>query len=392
MAKKISKQLFTISFGGWYQRTTLHLSEIYDLFSRGYSNLPLSVAKITSLHQNLNLESAVRENGDLEFVHAFTKDGIEIKYYEDGLYILVIKSDNIVAAHKQLEDYFNQNLAPAISYIFSLGAPTPKVLADIKIVNPVVVYCQTQKFDKSVIDEKEFGPIYNQINSDNCSVYKTPKFIFIAAKDNFQNSHELVEMQIFFREFKDQLERYLNIHRTIWEEIQNIKERPMVKGKNISILREKLDVHQKTINLISSRIDQMSSYIGTRSSVAASLKIEDELNSLFQYKFQTLSNTHTYIQQIWVMTKEYLDSAIQIISDVQSQNSDKTIESLRLITTIGVLSGIIDYFSVENFPSPTFIGISYFLGLVIATWAVNKAISFIYSNIKYKLEFTSNKT
>ncbi|MPM15323.1 hypothetical protein SDC9_61691 [bioreactor metagenome] len=392
MAKEVSQQLFTISFGGWYQRTTLHLSEIYELFSRGCSRLPLSVSKLSALYQNLNFESVTRENGDLEFVHAITKDGIELKYYEDGLYVLTIKSKDIAKAHQKLEDYYNQNLAPAISYIFSLGAPTPKVLADIKIVNPVVVYCQTSKFDKSIINEDEMGQIYSQLSSGDCSVYKTSKYIFIAAGNSFQKSHELVEMQIFFREFKDQLERYLNIHRTIWEEIQNIKERPMVKGKNISKLREKLDVHQKTINLISSRIDQMSSYIGTRSSIASSLKIEDDLNSLFQYKFQTLSNTHAYIQQIWVMTKEYLDSAIQIISDVQSQNSDKTIESLRLITTIGVLSGIIDYFSVENFPSPTFIGISYFIGLVFATWLINKIITYVYSNIKYKLEFTNNKT
>lgn len=385
-------QLFTINFGGWYQRTTLHLSEVYDLFSRGHSNLPLSESKLLQLQQDLNLKSVKRENGYLEFIHAFTKDDIEIKYYEDGLYIFSITSSDIISAHQKLEDYYKNFFAPAISYIFSLGAPTPKVLANIKIVNPVAVFIKEANFDPKIIDQKVFGSIYSQISSPNYSVVKTHKYIFISAKTSFQKNHDLIEMQIFFREFKDQLERYLNIHRSIWEEIQDIKERPMVKGKSISKLRDKLDSYQKTINLISSRIDQMSTYVDTRASIAAALKVETELNSLFQYKFETLTNTHAYIQQIWNMTKEYLDTAIQVISDVQSQSSDKTIESLRLITTIGVLAGIFDYFSVESFPTFTIFGVIYFFGLIIATWLINKLVSFIFDNIKYRLEFSSNKT
>lgn len=384
--------MFTITFGGWYQRTTLHLSEVYDLLDRGHSNLPLSPQKLLEYHQKLNLKSVCRENGYLEFVHAFTNDGIEIKYYEDGLYIFSIKSENIESAHKKLESYYNDFFGPAISYIFSLGAPTPKILADIKITNPTVVFIQDTKFNQSQIDTKQFGEIYSQITSPKYSVFKTPHYIFIASPNSFQKTHELVEMQIFFREFKDQLERYLNIHRTIWEKIQSIKERPLISGKLVGQLRNDLDAHQKTINLISSRIDQMSTYVDTRANIAAQLKIEDELSSIFQYKFETLSNTHVYIQDIWVMTKEYLDTALQVISDVQDQNSDKTLESLRLITTMGVFAGILDYFAKDSFPSFTPIGVGYFIILVVGTLIINKLITYIYQNIKYRLEFSGNKT
>jgi len=384
--------MFTITFGGWYQRTTLHLSEVYDLLDRGHSNLPLSTQRLLEHHQKLNLKSVRRENGYLEFVHAFTNDGIEIKYYEDGLYILSIKSEDIESAHKKLEIYYNDFFSPAISYIFSLGAPTPKILADIKITNPTVVFIQDTKFNQSKIDTKQFGEIYSQITSQKYSVFKTPHYIFIASPNNFQKTHELVEMQIFFREFKDQLERYLNIHRTIWEKIQSIKERPLISGKLVGQLRNDLDAYQKTINLISSRIDQMSTYVNTRANIAAQLKIEDELSSIFQYKFETLSNTHVYIQDIWAMTKEYLDTALQVISDVQDQNSDKTLESLRLITTMGVFAGILDYFAKDSFPSFTLIGIGYFIILVLGTLIINKLITYIYQNIKYRLEFSENKT
>ena len=392
MAKKSTKQKFTISFGGWYQRTTLHLTEVYDLFARGFSKLPLPDSKLTDLQQCLSFKSVKREMGYLEFVHAFTADGIEVKYYEDGLYVFSIESSDIVSAHQRLKDFYQNCFAPAIAYIFSLGAPTPKVLAEIKTDNPVAVFANSQSFSPDYIDKKGLGPVYSQIISPNHSVFKTPKYIFIAAKGDFQKSHELIETQIFFREFKDQLERYLNIHRTIWEEIQEIKERPVVKGKSISKLKEKLDIHQKTINLINSRLNQMKTYVKTRASIASSLKITDDLNSIFQYKFETLSNTHVYIKDLWTMTKKYLNNAIRVISDVQDQSTDKTIESLRLITTIGVLSGIFGYFSMEKFPTPTYVGIVYFVALVAGTWLINRIVSFVYKNIKYRLEFTKNKT
>lgn len=392
MTTKSTKQKFTISFGGWYQRTTLHLTEVYDLFARGFSKLPLSESKLKELQQCLNLKSVKREMGYLEFVHAFTNTGIEIKYYEDGLYIFSIESTDITSAHQKLKDYYQNCFAPAIAYVFSLGAPTPKVLANIKTDNPVAVFTNDQNFNPDYINKEGLGPVYSQIISPNHSVFKTPKYIFITAKGNFQKSHELIETQIFFREFKDQLERYLNIHRTVWEEIQNIKERPVVRGKSIAKLKEKLDIHQKTINLISSRLNQMKTYVKTRASIASSLRITDDLNSIFQYKFETLSNTHAYIKDIWAMTKEYLNNAIRVISDVQDQSTDKTIESLRLITTVGVLAGLLDYFSVEEFPSFTPIGILYFIGLIAATWITNKLVDFVYKNIKYHLEFTKNKT
>ncbi len=41
-----SSPRFTVTFGGWYQRTTLHLSEIYDLFALGHSGLKLEQTKL----------------------------------------------------------------------------------------------------------------------------------------------------------------------------------------------------------------------------------------------------------------------------------------------------------------------------------------------------------
>jgi len=207
---------YKITIGGWYQRTTLHLTEIYDLFFSGFSNLNLDRNKLKKYYDNFNFISIQREAGYLEFIKANTKDGIEVRYYEDGLYVLETESEDVLTAETKLKEYYNKILSPAISYIFSKGAPTPKILANIVISYPTGIGITTITPSKYRIDEEKFGKVYSQIESKGIIVCKTPKYIIIVSKANLSHEvSELLEMQIFFREFKDQLQRYLNIHRTI---------------------------------------------------------------------------------------------------------------------------------------------------------------------------------
>ena len=343
---------YKVTYGGWYQRTTLHLSEIYNLFVDGKSHLNLSKEELKKYQVGLELVRVSRESSSLEYIKATTVSGIEIRYYEDGLYILEIDTENILVAQKLLEDYLETKLNPATSYIFSLGAPTPKILANIKTVHPVVINVFEEKSGDFSLDETQFGKVYTKISSDNITVSKTPQFIFISTPNKSVKSlSHLIEMQIFFREFKDQLEKYLGIHRTIWEEISEIKEAKIIKGKDVDGIRGKLDGYQKTINLISNRINQMNSYINTRSSIAKDLEIAKDLVSLFEYKFETLTDTLSYIKEIWKMTGDYLSSAIGNLVEIKNQTTSNNLKSLQTITSIGVISGVLGYLSANKLPS-----------------------------------------
>lgn len=354
--------------------------------------MDLSEKKLKNLHDGLRLEEVTREAGYLEFVKARTSDGIEIRYYEDGLYVLEFESENITEAKKKLEDYFENQLSPAISYIFSLGAPTPKVLANIKTVHPTVislVHESPESFDVP----GEYGEVYSRISSEGVSVYKTPESIFVVSGQ--KSAHlvaGLVEMQIFFREFKDQLEKYLNIHRSIWEEIADIKERHTIKGNEIESLRAKLDSYQKTVSLIGNRINQMGAYVRTRAAISKNLALEQQLVSLFQFKFEILTDTLDYIKELWKMTIDYLMQAIQVVVEVKNQGTTRGIQSLQLITSIGVVSGLLGYFGRNEFPKFTGIGIVYFLLIIGITWFINRAVTKIYTRKKYQLKFAERTT
>ena len=60
-------------------KNTLHLTEIYDLFASGHSDLDLDKDKLKEYHKNLGFVSVKWEADYLEFIKATTKDGIEIK-------------------------------------------------------------------------------------------------------------------------------------------------------------------------------------------------------------------------------------------------------------------------------------------------------------------------
>ncbi len=377
---------FTITYGGWYQRTTLHLSEIYGLFAYGASRLNLDESKLKKIKADLDLESVSRESGYFECVTAKTSSGIEIRYYEDGLYILEISSDDISKSQKQLEKYFQEKLNPAISYIFSLGAPTPKVLANIHTKHPVVVSVRGDI--EFTPDESVFGNVYSKISKGGITVFKTPEYILISTlKSSTVSLGNLIEMQIFFREFKDQLEKYLTIHRTIWEEISDIKEAKVIKGKEVEAIRGKLDGYQKTISLISNRINQMGSYVNTRSSIAKHLEIDKELVSLFEYKFETLTDTLSYIKEIWKMTSDYLSGAIGNLVEIKNQSTSNNLKSLQTITSIGVISGVLGYLSATKLPSISKAGGIYFIILFALTWGMNYVLAKKYQNKKYSLKF-----
>jgi hypothetical protein len=377
---------YAVTLGGWYQRTTLHLSEVHGFMQSGYSKLPLSKSHLKELHHSLNLSSVKRHADYFEYIEAYTKDDIRICYYEDGLYILSCQSEDIQDARKRLETYFKEIFEPAIAYIFSLGAPTPKVLANIATHHPIVVTVYADKSKSYTLDTQMFGEAYQTVSTEHSIVYKTQDYIVIVtSKKNEPFINQLIDSHIFFREFKDQLEKYLYIHRSIWEEIADIKEKKTLRGNEVEAYRAKLDAYQKTIDLITNRINQMGSYSSTRASIARQYDLESVLSQLFQYRFEVLQDTLAYIKELWVMTDKYLKAAIQNILEIKNQSTSRNIVSLQVITTAGVVAGMYGHLSRADLPQVTHTGVFFFIMLLSITWLINFGIMKLYERRQYKV-------
>lgn len=378
-----------VYIGGWFQRTTLQLSEIYDFVRDGTSQLKLDKNKLQKMRTELDLSNIEYGIDGLEYLMLTTTAGIHIKIFEDGLIVLNDADVNEFSLFQDIDslaEYYEKKLSPALSYLFSLGAPVPKELANIETVYPyfIVLNNATQAQIQALLSRTEKQK-YFDFKNDHYEVVRGNKYYFINNKTkDLHQVERYIEEQIFIREFKGQLHRYLNLHRIIWEKIDDVKENAHVRGKDIIAFSNKIDGYRKTVNLIDSRINQMNTYIKTREKIAKSDSNLIESLDLIGYRYETLINTVSYMQQIWAMTKNYLNQAAKLFEGLESSITEKSVNSLTIVTSMGVGASLIDLFT-ESAPSFSSFGFIYFFILAVVGYSVNKIMKKISENRKYEI-------
>jgi hypothetical protein len=373
--------------GSWFQRTTLHLSEVWRLFDMEGKDTFFEKGDLVSLRKGLDLNSSERITLEFECIRFTTKSGIDGTIYEDGLMVISIDDVSDISSGKEmLKKYYEEHLSKSTSYLFSKGAPIPKELANIPTTLPymfIVSGGTDVDINKTFFSNTE--SLHSVVKGKKTSIFKGSATMVLHNPTSSAQAATIVEAHIFFREFKAQLERYLAIHRTLWEKIKLIFESDTIKGTDIEPLRSELQGYQKTVNLIEARINQMPIYVKTRQKLTV-ITGDDDLVPITSLRFEDLLDTHEYIKHLWSMTKNYLQSALDMLVSLQSESTKTSISSLQLITTIGVISGLIGYLGKDAFPSITRFGFVYFIGLLLITWIINSAISFIYKRRMYTVK------
>lgn len=378
-----------IFIGGWFQRTMLQLTEIYDFLREGKSKLKLDSETLLENRRNLGIGKIDYAISGEEYVIFTTADGITVKIFEDGLITLANKNvseDTLFADIEKVTDYYEKKLTPALNYLFSLGAPVPKELANIETIYPYFIVCDNvSKDDIQDLLSRTEKQKYFEFKNEKYDVVRGDKYYFINnKKQKLDNIERYIEEQVFIREFKGQLHRYLNLHRIIWEKIDDVKENANVKGKDIIKFTTKLEGYAKTINLIDGRIKQMGTYISTREKIAKNDKELAEFLAISNYRYETLKDTLDYIKQIWDMTKNYVSSAQKLFDGLKKDVSNKSINSLTIVTSMSAGTSIIGLLTKTE-PKFTTFGFAYFLILALLVWGANKVLTFISNNRTYKV-------
>lgn len=270
--------------------------------------------------------------------------------------------------------------------MFSLGAPVPKELANIATVYPYFVVCENaSKEDISILLSRTERQKYFEFTNDNYDVIRGDKYYFINnKKQSNENIERYIEEQIFIREFKGQLHRYLNLHRIIWERIDEVKSNSNVKGSEIVKFTSKLEGYAKTINLIDGRINQMSTYIATREKIAKSDEDLEEFLAISGYRYETLRDTLNYIKYLWDMTKNYVSSAQKLFSSLKADVTSKSVNNLTIVTSMSAGASIIGLLT-KSAPEFTAFGVLYFFILAFLGWFITKFLKTISKNRKYQV-------
>lgn len=382
-------KISNVYIGGRFQRTMLQLSEIYDFLRDCKTQLNLDQDKLNEFRKNLEIGKIDYGVSGEEFIEFTTALNIKVKIFEDGLIVLNnqnVSEDTLFADIDHVTDYYENRLSPAFSYLFSLGAPVPKELANIETVYPYFIVCDNvTKDDISNLLARTEKQKYFEFVNDKYDVIRGDKYYFINnKKQSNENIERYIEEQIFIREFKGQLHRYLNIHRIIWEKIDTVKENANVKGSEIVKFTSKLEGYAKTINLIDGRINQMSTYISTREKIAKSDKELAEFLAISGYRYETLRDTLDYIKYLWGMTKNYISSAQKLFDGIKSDVTSKSVDSLTIVTSMSAGASIIGLLT-ETAPEFTIFGVVYFFLLALLGWGSTKILGAISNKRKYEV-------
>lgn len=382
-------KISNVYIGGWFQRTMLQLSEIYDFLRECKSQLALDSERLDELRKDLEIGKIDYGVAGEEYIEFTTALNIKVKIFEDGLIILnnqKVSEDTLFADIDHVTDYYENKLSKAFNYLFSLGAPVPKELANIESVYPYFVVCDNATKDEiSELLSRTEKQKYFEFNNDKYDVIRGDKYYFVNnKKQSFDNIERYIEEQVFIREFKGQLHRYLNIHRIIWEKIDVVKENANVKGSEIVKFTSKLEGYAKTINLIDGRINQMSTYISTREKIAKSDQELSEFLAISGYRYETLKDTLDYIKSLWNMTKNYVSSAQKLFEGIKQDVTSSSVNSLTIVTSMSAGASIISLLT-ETKPEFTVFGVLYFFILAFIGWSSTKLLSTISSNRKYEV-------
>lgn len=378
-----------VYIGGWFQRTMLQLSEIYDFLRECKTQLNLDQEKLNDYHKNLEIGKIDYGVSGEEYIEFTTALNIKVKIFEDGLIVLnnqKVSEDTLFADINHVTDYYENKLSPAFSYLFSLGAPVPKELANIETVYPYFIVCDNATKDEitDLLSSTEKQK-YFEFTNTKYDVVRGDKYYFINnKKQSGEDIERYIEEQIFIREYKGQLHRYLNLHRIIWEKIDNVKEQAKVKGSDIVKFSTKLEGYAKTVNLIDGRINQMSTYIPTREKIAKSDPELSEFLAISGYRYETLKDTLDYIKALWSMTKNYVSSAQKLFSELKSDVTNKSISNLTIVTSMGVGASLINLFT-GSAPTFSIFGVIYFFALALIGYSVNKIMKLIAKKRTYEI-------
>lgn len=378
-----------VYIGGWFQRTMLQLSEIYDFLRECKTQLNLDQEKLNDYHKNLEIGKIDYGVSGEEYIEFTTALNIKVKIFEDGLIVLnnqKVSEDTLFADINHVTDYYENKLSPAFSYLFSLGAPVPKELANIETVYPYFIVCDNATKDEitDLLSSTEKQKYFEFTNA-KYDVVRGDKYYFINnKKQSGEDIERYIEEQIFIREYKGQLHRYLNLHRIIWEKIDNVKEQAKVKGSDIVKFSTKLEGYAKTVNLIDGRINQMSTYIPTREKIAKSDSELSEFLAISGYRYETLKDTLDYIKALWSMTKNYVSSAQKLFSELKSDVTNKSISNLTIVTSMGVGASLINLFT-GSAPTFSIFGVIYFFALALIGYSVNKIMKLIAKKRTYEI-------
>ncbi|MEK7158850.1 MAG: CorA family divalent cation transporter, partial [Patescibacteria group bacterium] len=352
--------------------TSLHLREFHRFLEHRQGIDRLDTKKLQHLWRGLNVQKVtLHEEGYFEFLET-QMGAIRMTMTEDGIILLsVTPKKTIVNTIAQLEKFYLECFSPALSYLFSLGAPLPKELMDVQTVYPILlVGSGITRTNASAIFNKISDPLLSHVSTPSIETYLGEKLHALNLRQekkwNQTRVEETMRHMVFAREFERQLSDGLRLHREIWDRISAIRESKNMRYRDFPAIRHHLLDFLKTLSFVRARLAQMDDILTSRLQLMDPT-LHKELPHLGPYEFENLQGNQRYVYHLWEMTTEYVNDTLRLLASLFEENTQRELNALKLTTLTAALTG---FFGMNiAFPWeerwPTTLGSSFFVLAII---------------------------
>jgi hypothetical protein len=339
-------KLERVYLGTWHQRTNLHLEETYRFLTGGEGVRGLDPGKSEELRKRLSATDVVFNETRLNDVR-FVSGRIDASLTEDGVLLLSVEGGEPAADVAVLREFRSAALEPALSHLFSRGAPIPKLMAKIEDAHVALVVGRgiSEAESRGLFTAFRDEP-HSRAAADGISVAAGDELVLIDLGDATLRAGELtafVRDLTFFREFERQLHSYLKMHRRIWEDISRVREARGMRYRDFPSVRGSIMGFQKTLGIVKARLAQMEDIMAARR-VAEGKGLVKLLENLGMYNFSSLFSSKKYVAHLWEMTDDYADDTLTLLETLYQENVQHELNALKIIT---LLTAITSFFGMN---------------------------------------------
>jgi hypothetical protein len=328
--------------GSWLPRTKLHLKEYYSFLKTGQSHLPIDITKLKEAHAKLAPTDVVYIGDRFDSVTAGFGD-FKGAYHEDGLLLISLPTADLAAGLPRIRDFYENTMAPALAWLYSVGTPTltPSVAHEAK--RPVIVNVR-QANDQDVTDlAKSCGEeVHFVARSTERTVYFADNVIFISGiQDDAAFDARLASELVFFREYEHKLRHFLDLHRSVWESIEAMRNKKALSLGELPAVRDRLLDYHRDLSVLRARLGQMDAYLDERQSQIDDLGLAPVMRKLEAYRFAKMRIGTKYMDRLWGMLDDYISTTVEITGLMYQENLQKEINFQQFIFLLGSVAAVI---------------------------------------------------
>lgn len=335
-------KLTNIYIASWAPSSTLHLKEYYRALA-GWESVYFKRREIRAWLKDMQIRSIDYSPESINVIQGQFENRLFFRVSEDGLIILSQPIADPEKDAQRLEQFLNKKMINLWDNLFSRGATRPKVFDEIESRHPLLLTVSKATGAEMENFFEIFKTIpHKKIHLEQGEVWIGENLAVInSSKFNQGVLDKAVERLLFARVYEIQLERFVRGYEVLWNKVEGIRNQKYFQQQDLPIIHDRILNIQNQANFFQARLNQMRHFLDWRGKLIDEYVLDGNLNETFKRIFMSLHSSQKYLQELWAMLANYINSTVSLINFLYSDSEHKNLANLQKLFLVSTVAAII---------------------------------------------------